>query len=184
MEPMERTQIEQLLRSADPQGLRQLPPDELRTHLRAIFGENEALGAQVNVDKLMGLGVRLGRAGLAGLDLTAIDWLDEVPRLSRLDVVSAFLYGFWSYLPQPGEPLDGRIERFLDLGRRLPGSPEVEYGFLLAVSAALRPDVSAATGQRLQAILGASAGRDFGPILQPLVASLIARALNKPRPPP
>jgi hypothetical protein len=181
---MERAKLEQLLRIADSEGLRQVSLHELRAHLRAVFGENEALDADANVDQLIGLGVRLGRAGLVGLDLAAIDWLDEVPSLPRLDVVSAFLYGFWSYLPDLGESQDGRIERFLDLGRRLPGSPEVEYGFLLAVSAALRPDVSAATVQRLQAILGASASRDFGPILQPLVASLIARALNKPGPVP
>lgn len=156
--------------------LRRTDPGELHEYVNSLLRDNEVADGSADVDRLRGNGVALARAGLNDLDGTALKWLLDKPTPERLDAVSAFLDGYWSYLPRLAPEHDQRITQFIECADSLASSTEIEYGFLRAVAAALRADMPMGTRDRIRSILDSASQRDFGPQLQPLVKSLAERA--------
>jgi hypothetical protein len=125
----------------DPEivALRDADAATLRRGLRALADQAADEHPAVDEDRLLSLGVALGRARRDEVAVTMLEWLGERPAPERLDVAAVILRGAWK--PRQGAaPVDsGHVAALLDVSEAVRGADEAaDASLVLALATAVQ----------------------------------------------
>jgi len=137
--------------STDWERLLGLEDGKLDEYLVALFEKCETSPGPFKFDRLMGIGIRLARAGRRGTDRTALKWVEKQPTARRLDIAAALLSGLWGDESHSHPVTAECVRAFIRLRGTIVLDDESAYSSLMALSkiadSAAEPDAKEEVAQ-------------------------------------